>query len=64
LKQRDSRIRALKRQRADLLNAYKKQLYLLDNLKRQTTCLEQSAAIGFGEKEFNKVLPQLSLFSI
>ncbi|XP_037712516.1 testis-expressed protein 9 [Drosophila subpulchrella] len=56
LKQRDSRIRALKRQRADLLNAYKKQLYLLDNLKRQTTCLEQSAAIGFGEKEFNKVL--------
>ncbi|XP_016947633.1 testis-expressed protein 9 [Drosophila biarmipes] len=56
LKQRDSRIRALERQRADLLNAYKKQLYLIDNLKRQTTCLEQSAAIGFGEKEFNKVL--------
>ncbi|XP_017070436.2 testis-expressed protein 9 [Drosophila eugracilis] len=56
LKQRDSRIRALKRQRGDLLNAYKKQLYMIDNLKRQTSCLEQSAAIGFGEKEFNKVL--------
>ncbi|KAH8234354.1 hypothetical protein KR038_008337 [Drosophila bunnanda] len=56
LKQRDSRIRALKRQRNDLLNAYKKQLYMIDNLKRQTNCMEQSAAIGFGEKEFNKVL--------
>ncbi|XP_016972414.1 testis-expressed protein 9 [Drosophila rhopaloa] len=56
LKQRDSRIRALKRQRGDLLNAYKKQLYMIDNLKRQTSCMEQSAAIGFGEKEFNKVL--------
>ncbi|XP_052839432.1 testis-expressed protein 9 [Drosophila gunungcola] len=56
LRQRDSRIRALKRQRGDLLNAYKKQLYMIDNLKRQTSCLEQSAAIGFGEKEFNKVL--------
>ncbi|EDV57031.1 testis-expressed protein 9 [Drosophila erecta] len=56
LKLRDSRIRALKRQRGDLLNAYKKQLYMIDNLKRQTSCLEQSAAIGFGEKEFNKVL--------
>ncbi|XP_030387167.1 uncharacterized protein LOC115633821 [Scaptodrosophila lebanonensis] len=53
---KEKRIKALKRQRADLLNAYKKQLYLIDNLKRQTTCLEQSVGIGFGEKEFNKVL--------
>ncbi|KAH8232881.1 hypothetical protein KR026_001526 [Drosophila bipectinata] len=56
LKNRDSRIRTLKRQRAELLNAYKKQLYMIDNLKRQSSCMEQSAAIGFGEKEFNKVL--------
>ncbi|KAH8269581.1 hypothetical protein KR018_009564 [Drosophila ironensis] len=56
LKQKDSRIRTLKRQRAELLNAYKKQLYMIDNLKRQSNCLEQSAAIGFGEKEFTKVL--------
>ncbi|KAH8319915.1 hypothetical protein KR074_009427 [Drosophila pseudoananassae] len=56
LKTRDSRIRTLKRQRAELLNAYKKQLYMIDNLKRQSSCMEQSAAIGFGEKEFNKVL--------
>ncbi|SPP73744.1 testis-expressed protein 9 [Drosophila guanche] len=56
LKAKDSRIRALKRQRGDLLNAYKKQLYMIDNLKRQTSCMEQSVAIGCGEKEFNKVL--------
>ncbi|KAH8340214.1 hypothetical protein KR067_013638 [Drosophila pandora] len=56
LKNRDSRIQTLKRHRAELLNAYKKQLYMIDNLKRQSSCMEQSAAIGFGEKEFNKVL--------
>ncbi|EDW80090.2 uncharacterized protein Dwil_GK23960 [Drosophila willistoni] len=56
LKTRDNRIKALKRQRGDLLNAYKKQLFMIDNLKRQTACMEQSVAIGFGEKEFNKVL--------
>ncbi|KAH8396515.1 hypothetical protein KR215_000028 [Drosophila sulfurigaster] len=56
LKLRDSRIKALKRQRADLLNAYKKQLFMIDNLKRQNSCVEQAVAIGFGEKEFNKVL--------
>ncbi|TDG47096.1 hypothetical protein AWZ03_006533 [Drosophila navojoa] len=56
LKMRDTRIKALKRQRADLLNAYKKQLFMIDNLKRQNSCVEQAVAIGFGEKEFNKVL--------
>ncbi|KAH8371534.1 hypothetical protein KR093_007901 [Drosophila rubida] len=56
LKIRDNRIKSLKRQRADLLNAYKKQLFMIDNLKRQNTCVEQAVAIGFGEKEFNKVL--------
>lgn len=56
IKLRDKRIKALKRQRADLLNAYKKQLFMIDNLKRQNSCVEQAVAIGFGEKEFNKVL--------
>ncbi|XP_064542979.1 myb-like protein I [Drosophila montana] len=56
LKLRDGRIKALKRQRADLLNAYKKQLFMIDNLKRQNSCVEQAVAIGFGEKEFSKVL--------
>ncbi|EDW61555.1 calponin homology domain-containing protein DDB_G0272472 [Drosophila virilis] len=56
IKLRDGRIKALKRQRADLLNAYKKQLFMIDNLKRQNSCVEQAVAIGFGEKEFSKVL--------
>lgn len=56
IKVRDNRIKALKKQRADLLNAYKKQLFMIDNLKRQNSCVEQAVAIGFGEKEFNKVL--------
>lgn len=29
---------------------------MIDNLKRQNSCVEQAVAIGFGEKEFNKVL--------
>lgn len=56
IKVRENRIKALKKQRADLLNAYKKQLFMIDNLKRQNCCVEQAVAIGFGEKEFNKVL--------
>uniref|UniRef100_W8BC05 Testis-expressed sequence 9 protein n=1 Tax=Ceratitis capitata TaxID=7213 RepID=W8BC05_CERCA len=53
---KDKQIKSLKKQRADLLNAYKKQLFLIDNLKRQNICMEQSKMIGFGEKEFTKVL--------
>ncbi|XP_055837707.1 cilia- and flagella-associated protein 57 [Episyrphus balteatus] len=53
---REKQIKGLKKQRADLLNAYKKQLFLIDNLKRQNLCMEQSRMIAFGEKEFTKVL--------
>ncbi|XP_067634421.1 testis-expressed protein 9 [Eurosta solidaginis] len=53
---KDKQIKSLKKQRADLLNAYKKQLFLIDNLKRQNICMEQSKMINFGEKEFTKVL--------
>ncbi|XP_017465649.1 PREDICTED: testis-expressed sequence 9 protein [Rhagoletis zephyria] len=53
---KDKQIKSLKKQRADLLNAYKKQLFLIDNLKRQNICMEQSKMISFGEKEFTKVL--------
>lgn len=53
---KDKQIKSLKKQRADLLNAYKKQLFLIDNLKRQNVCMEQSKMIGFSEKEFTKVL--------
>ncbi|KAM7344687.1 uncharacterized protein ACRADG_011310 isoform 2-T3 [Cochliomyia hominivorax] len=53
---KDKQIKSLKKQRADLLNAYKKQLYLIDNLKRQNVCLEQAKMLEFEEKEFAKVL--------
>uniref|UniRef100_A0A240SWE0 Testis-expressed sequence 9 protein n=1 Tax=Glossina brevipalpis TaxID=37001 RepID=A0A240SWE0_9MUSC len=53
---KDKQIKSLKKQRSDLLNAYKKQLFLIDNLKRQNLCMEQSKMIAFGEKEFSKVL--------
>lgn len=53
---KDKQIKSLKKQRADLLNAYKKQLFIIDNLKRQNICMEQSKMISFGEKEFAKVL--------
>lgn len=53
---KDKQIMSLKKQRADLLNAYKKQLFLIDNLKRQNICLEHAKMMEFGEKEFSKVL--------
>lgn len=53
---KDKQIRSLKKQRADLLNAYKKQLFLIDNLKRQNICMEQSKMLSFSEKEFTKIL--------
>lgn len=53
---KDKQIKSLKKQRADLLNAYKKQLFLIDNLKRQNICLEQAKMLEFSEKEFAKVL--------
>ncbi|XP_073845802.1 uncharacterized protein [Musca autumnalis] len=56
LEAKDKQIKSLKKQRADLLNAYKKQLFLIDNLKRQTICLEQAKMLEFGEKEFSKIL--------
>ncbi|XP_061386195.1 uncharacterized protein LOC133321115 [Musca vetustissima] len=56
LDDKDKQIKNLKKQRADLLNAYKKQLFLIDNLKRQNICLEQAKMLQFGEKEFSKIL--------
>lgn len=52
----EKQIKSLKKQRSDLLEAYKKQLYLIDNLRRQNICLEQSKLLKFGEKELSKVL--------
>ncbi|KAL5286265.1 TEX9 family protein [Megaselia abdita] len=52
----EKQIKSLKKQRSDLLEAYKKQLYLIDNLRRQNICLEQAKLLKFGEKELSKVL--------
>ncbi|XP_037954775.1 uncharacterized protein LOC119685845 [Teleopsis dalmanni] len=53
---KEKQIKSLKKQRADLLNAYKKQLFLIDNLKRQNICYEQTKMLDISEKEFSKVL--------
>lgn len=52
----EDQIKTLSRQRTGLLSAYKKQLLLLDNLKRQNLCLEQSKLLQLAEKDFMKVL--------
>ncbi|KAJ6641329.1 Testis-expressed protein 9, partial [Pseudolycoriella hygida] len=52
----EDQIKVLSKQRAGLISAYKKQLLLLDNLKRQNLCLEQSKLLQIAEKDFMKVL--------
>lgn len=52
----EKQIKELRKQRITLLTAYKQQLLLLDNLKRQNLCLEQAKMIEFSEKEFTKIL--------
>ncbi len=46
----------LERQRNELLNAFKKQLKLIDILKRQKTHLETAQMLNFTEQEFIKAL--------
>lgn len=52
----DNQLKMLQKQRNDLIAAYKKQLLLLDNLKRQNTCLEHAKLLQIGEKEFARIL--------
>lgn len=52
----EDQLKVLAKQRTALVNAYKKQLMLLDNLKRQNVCLEQAKLIEFAEKDFVKML--------
>lgn len=52
----EKQIKMLRKQRIDLITAYKKQLMLIDNLKRQNLCLEQAKLIDLAEKEFIKIL--------
>lgn len=52
----EKQIKILKKQRLDLISGYKKQMMLLNNLKKQNLCLEQAKLIDFSEKEFTKIL--------
>ena len=52
----EEKIRKLRKGRMDLLKAYKQQIILIDNLRRQNVCLEKAKALEIAEKEFLKVL--------
>ena len=52
----EEQLKLLAKQRLTLINAYKKQLLLIDNLKRQNVCLEHTKLIEFAEKDFMKML--------
>lgn len=52
----ENQLKMMQKQRADLIAAHKKQLLLLDNLKRQNTCLEHAKLLQIGEKEFTRIL--------
>lgn len=52
----DEQLKMLSQQRVGLISAYKKQLLLMDNLKRQNVCLEQAKLIQIAEKDFTKML--------
>lgn len=52
----EKQLKLLGQQRNGLVAAYKRQLLLLDNLKRQNMCLQQAQLLEFVEQDFMKVL--------
>lgn len=52
----EEKIKKLRKSRMDLLKAYKQQIILIDNLKRQNVCLEKAKLLDIAEKEFLKIL--------
>ncbi len=52
----ESKNKLLERQKADLIAAFKKQLRLIDVLKRQKAHLEAAKLLSFTEEEFVKAL--------
>lgn len=49
-------MKRLEKQKAELLSAFKKQLKLIDVLKRQRVHLEAAKMLSFTEKEFAQTL--------
>lgn len=52
----EEKIRQLRMGRMNLLKSYKQQIIMIDNLRRQNTCLQKAKMIEITEKEFLKVL--------
>lgn len=56
----EAQVKQLSDQRNGLIAAYKRQMFLIDNLRRQVACLEQTQLVAFAEKDFVRILESKS----